>query len=211
MITSLAKLLLTSIQSLQQLMKIALILSEIKGLLIAGNAKLDTISIQGGKLVEGQDKILALGQQILERLDRSEPEAVKLTLYARLQGETLEREVTEDMPLIQPVDRTSTWTIKATDKFGNPAQLDGPATFELTDPSQGSVAVSADGLSAVVTPTGVVGNAQLVVKGDADLGSGVKPVQGLGDISLVAGEAFNITVEGSLDAPAGGGDPNPIP
>jgi len=194
------------------------VLAEIKTLLQKSDDNQKLLILKADESLRVQEQLLDIGEQILERLDQSSPEppepAVKLTLHAVLEGETEEREVSLEMPLIQPVDKTSTWKATATDKFGNPATLDGALQFALADPNQGTFEVSADGLTAKLTPTGPVGDAQVQVTGDADLGAGVTPILGVGTVTLVAGAAVNLSVEGVLDEvapPPPPPDEQPIP
>lgn len=77
-------------------------------------------------------------------------------------------------------------TIK--DKKGNTARLDGIPQWASSDPNVMSVEPSADGMSAKVV-AGQTGTAQISVTGDADLGSGVRAIVGVGDVEVVGGEA----------------------
>jgi len=205
----LSKLLTALIQMGATLSKIASLLLDIKVLVASVNSKLDTISTQGGQALEIQTQLLDVGKLILDRLDTGN-QAVKLTLYVKLEGEEEEREVSNNMAFIQPVDRTSKWSVKAQDKFGNAAPLDGPASFALADPAQGSFSVDENGVGTL-TPAGVLGEGQVQVSGDADLGEGVVTLSGLGSVTFVAGQASQLVVEGVLDEPAPGGGENPVP
>ncbi len=81
----------------------------------------------------------------------------------------------------------------ATSKRGNPATI-ADAAWSSSDESIATVA--GDGAGAVVKAVGPIGTATITLTGDADLGEGVKPVRGVLDIEVVAGDAavFNITV-----------------
>lgn len=85
-------------------------------------------------------------------------------------------------------------SIEIKDKFGNPASVDGAPTWSLTDPSKGSLAASDDGMSAIFTPAGQVGEVMIQVSADADLGEGVKAIIGELPVTLVAGEAVSVSV-----------------
>lgn len=85
-------------------------------------------------------------------------------------------------------------TITVTDAHGNPASLDGPATWGVSDDSLASVDVATDGLSATVVPKGPTGDVTVSVTGDGDLTSGVKTIVGTLDLSIVAADAVSISV-----------------
>lgn len=98
-----------------------------------------------------------------------------------------------------PVD-TITSTINGAVSFldsnGSPAPVDGvPVWTNAGDPIV-TMEVSADGMSVVLTPTGVpqLGVASISVSADADLGDGVESIIASGELEFVAGRA----VSGSL-------------
>lgn len=82
--------------------------------------------------------------------------------------------------------------IVAEDKFGNPTgAFDSAPAWSLTDPTLGSVAPAADGLSAVVSPSGKLGSCQVQVLGQAD----GKAIQGSLDLVLIPGDATQIVLQ----------------
>lgn len=87
--------------------------------------------------------------------------------------------------------------VNPTDKKGNAAQLDGRAQFASSDDGIAIVVAGEDGLSATVKAAGPVGTCQIVVTGDADLGEGIQTLQGVLDVSVIAGQAasFGISTE----------------
>ena len=84
--------------------------------------------------------------------------------------------------------------IQAVDAKGNTAPIDGVPTWVSSDATVLTVEPSTDGLSAVVKAVGPLGNAQVTVTADADLGTGVVNVVGLLDVTVVAGQAVSLTV-----------------
>ena len=84
--------------------------------------------------------------------------------------------------------------ITAVDARGNPAKLDGAPVWASSDTALLTVVPSEDGLSCVCTAVGPLGTAQVTVNADADLGAGVRELQGLLDIEIIASEALNITI-----------------
>ena len=84
------------------------------------------------------------------------------------------------------------------DAGGNPARVDGVPVWSLSDADHGVVTTAADGLSAEFVPDGTLGTVQVMVKADADLGTGVRELTGLLDIAIEAGEAVTLAVNASV-------------
>lgn len=89
-------------------------------------------------------------------------------------------------------------SIAIVDKGGNPAKVDGAPAWSLTDPSLGALAVAEDGMSAELTPSGVIGACQIQVSVDADLGEGVKPLIGELPVEFVAGDAATVSIAAGI-------------
>jgi hypothetical protein len=89
-------------------------------------------------------------------------------------------------------------SISIKDKFGNAAKVDGTPAWGLTDEALGTLAVEADGMSALLEPKGVVGALKVQVSCDADLGEGVKPILGELDVELLAGDAEVVELAAEL-------------
>lgn len=82
-------------------------------------------------------------------------------------------------------------TLLAEDAFQNPgAALDAPPAWALTDPTLGSVVAADDGMSAVVTPSGKLGDCQVQVTAVAD----GKTVAGALDLSIIPGDATQLVI-----------------
>lgn len=79
-------------------------------------------------------------------------------------------------------------SISPVDAAGNPGKIDGVPVWSSSNETVLTVTPADDGLSAVLTTVGPLGNAQVEVNADADLGEGVKNVSGLIDVEVVAGE-----------------------
>lgn len=79
---------------------------------------------------------------------------------------------------------------------GQPARLDGIPTWETSDPTTATVsATTSDGLEAQVVASGPLGACQIIARGDADLGSGVRPIVGVLDVEINEGEAVVLELE----------------
>jgi hypothetical protein len=77
---------------------------------------------------------------------------------------------------------------------GNPASVEaGSVVFSSSDPAVLAVTDNGDG-TCRADAVGPVGNAQLIVTADADLGEGVVPITGTLDVTVVAGMAAVINV-----------------
>jgi len=91
-------------------------------------------------------------------------------------------------------------TVAYTDKYGNPAQVDGDVVWASSDDNIATV--EADGtnsLNATVKAQTKTGQAQITATADADLGEGVRNLVTLMDVTVVAGEAVAGTISPSGD------------
>lgn len=77
---------------------------------------------------------------------------------------------------------------------GNPAPVDGVPAWSSSDPAILTVTASADGLSAVAETTGALGNAQVQVTADADVGSGTTEISAVLDVSVIASAAVSLGI-----------------
>lgn len=97
--------------------------------------------------------------------------------------------------LILPNDHKVTASIQPVDAKGNPATIDGLASWSSSSNDIASVTnLSADTLSADVVPGTQLGTCQINVTADADLGSGVTTISGVLDCQVVAGQAVGFTI-----------------
>jgi len=100
--------------------------------------------------------------------------------------------------LILPIDKKAVLAIIIQDAAGNPARVDGVPTWSVSDENFGELTVSVDGMAAEFIPSGTLGSVQLNVQADADLGDGVKPLQGVLDVQIEAGEAAVIAINATV-------------
>lgn len=85
-------------------------------------------------------------------------------------------------------------SIQPVNAKGQPAEIDGPATW-LTDSSDLlTLEPSDDGLTCLIKSTGMPGRAVVQVTCDADLGEGTTPLVGTIDIEVVSAPATSIVV-----------------
>lgn len=92
--------------------------------------------------------------------------------------------VTQSLPL----------SIAIQDRFGNKAPVDGIPEWSLTAPDSATLSVSADGMSAILTPSGPLVPFEVHVNADADLGAGVKSILGVLPIEMMPGDAEIIAI-----------------
>jgi len=106
--------------------------------------------------------------------------------------------------LTLPTDQKCTASITPVDTQGNPAQIDGLASWSSSNAQIVNVAnISPDSLSADLLPGGTLGSAQINVTADADLGSGTKSISGVLDVTVVAGTAVGFVIQTGPLTPVG--------
>lgn len=80
---------------------------------------------------------------------------------------------------------------------GNPARIDGIPNWVVSDTNVISVNVSPDGMSAEIISEAVFPNlpaqAMVTVFADADLGAGVKEINGILDITVIEAQAVSFS------------------
>lgn len=104
-----------------------------------------------------------------------------------------------------PADKMIGLQIAYVDANGNPATVDGAVEWESSNPDIAAVLpTSADGSTADLVPGSQVGQCQITARADADLGSGIRELVTLLDVTVVGGEAVAGTI-----TPVG--DPQPKP
>lgn len=102
----------------------------------------------------------------------------------------------EAMAFTLPADKRVFVQVAYVDANGNPAVVDGPPTWVSSDedivivlPGQ-----EIDALKCEVRPAGKIGQAQVSVTADADLGEGTREIVTLMDITVIGGEAVAGTI-----------------
>jgi hypothetical protein len=100
-----------------------------------------------------------------------------------------------DVMYTLPVDHLVSMQVSYVDAAGNPATIDGDVHWETSDESIATIEVDAQDTSIVtVTPAGDLGQVQIRAIADADLGTGVRNLTTVADITVVAGEAVAGTI-----------------
>lgn len=116
-------------------------------------------------------------------------EAGVIEFYAVVGGK-----ITKVENMFLKVSQSLPLSIAIKDKFSNPAQVDGKPAWAVSDESLASLEVAEDGLSATLSPKGLVGSLKVQVSADADLGEGVKSILGELSVDLLAGEAVSVEI-----------------
>ena len=82
---------------------------------------------------------------------------------------------------------------------GNPAQVDGVPLWTVVE-GDATLEVAPDGMSCYLI-SGTVGNSQITVSADADLGSGVNTITDTIDLAVVSAQASSLgLVVGTAEA-----------
>jgi hypothetical protein len=104
-----------------------------------------------------------------------------------------------------PVGKEIAVQVSYVDQGGNTATVDGEVAWASSDPTIAAVTVNPSDTTqaAVAASGGTIGSAQITATADADLGTGVRELLTLLDLTVVAGEA----VAGVISIT---GDPTPI-
>ena len=100
------------------------------------------------------------------------------------------------MPSLQLTDNQNCHLgpVVITDKKGNPAAVQGAPVWASSDDTKLTVTASADGMEADISAVGPLGDVQVVVTADSDLGDGVTNITGTLDVTIVASQAVAIAV-----------------
>lgn len=85
-----------------------------------------------------------------------------------------------------------TVTLTPKNRKGQPAPVDGPPTWLTSNSDVLALAPSADGLSCVISSTGMPGSASWQATADADMGSGVTPIVATGDVNVALAPATTV-------------------
>lgn len=173
------RLILTELMSLLDAIRIFRI--DLSKEVIAVKTELENIKAQ---IAELKKQLQEISQAL------NPPPAERFLFFVELEGGN-QMEITQ---MQMRVDETKKFMIQPVDKFGNPAAIDGKPEWSLSDPAKGTLVASEDGLSVDFTPAGAVGDFELQVNGDADLGEGVKIIAGSIPVSLLPGEAVAIEI-----------------
>lgn len=117
------------------------------------------------------------------------------------------------MSIIARIDQTIKFAPGFTDAGGNPVtELGGVPQWNVSDSNIATLEVAEDGLSATLTPTGVLGTVQVSLVVDADPDADVEEINATAEVTFKAGKAVFITLSSQVSdkvtaAPA----PTPAP
>jgi hypothetical protein len=106
-----------------------------------------------------------------------------------------------DVMLTLPIVYKIGLQVAYVDAGGNPAVVDGDVAWSSSDPTILVITVDpSDSTTCVITSTDNIGQVQVTAIADADLGSGVRQLTTLCDVTVVAGEAVAGTISPVGDA-----------
>lgn len=94
-------------------------------------------------------------------------------------------------------------TLVITNSHGDPASVEGPPVWAVSDPTVLQLGtVAADGMSVDTISAMTVGSARVSVTADADLGAGTQTITGFADVEVTLGPSSQASVMTlSLGAP----------
>ena len=111
------------------------------------------------------------------------------------------------MPFVLTADQKTRVAVSLTDRYGNPATIDGDPRWESSDPGVVTVSTLDAGRAADVVTVGRPGTAQVTVRCDADAGDGVRELVGVLDVEVVGGEAVLLALNPAAAEPK---EPTPV-
>jgi hypothetical protein len=139
------------------------------------------------------EKSLAVQSKILLRIERL------LTPWPATSIEFfINNNTTKVVNMFLKVNQSLPLSIAIKDSFGNPARVDGLPVWALTNEALGSIVVSADGMSATLSPSGVIGMCDVQVRADADLGEGIREILGVLNMEFIAGDAAIVEISAGV-------------
>lgn len=98
------------------------------------------------------------------------------------------------MSLILTVTQNVELSLHPVDRHGNPAPVDGPPIWDVSDMSLVNCIPAVDGMSAMIGARGGVGHVQVSVRADARMGPDVREITGILEIDLVPAEAATLGI-----------------
>lgn len=105
------------------------------------------------------------------------------------------------MPLVLTADQMVRLTAVYTDRYGNPAPIDGTPRWETSADGIVTVTPGTDGMSADVVTEGQIGTVQVRAVADAVPGADERLIIGTLDIEVVGGEARVVALSAAAPAP----------
>lgn len=141
------------------------------------------------KIAAEQARQGLLLQQILDSVT-APPNAARVVFTTVLNGQSFPGVESMIIKATQEFDAN----VAFLDSLGNPAPVDGAPVWLNSNDSVLSMVVAPDGLSAVISATGVPGAGQISVNADADLGEGVVPITGVLDVEVQPGDAITVAL-----------------
>jgi len=91
-------------------------------------------------------------------------------------------------------------SLKPVTATGRAAKLDGAPTWDIIS-GNSTITVAADGLSAVIRSSDDPGDTELLVKADADLGSGVEEISDTVRVHVLGARASNLGLSAGTPGP----------
>lgn len=120
------------------------------------------------------------------------------------------------MSIIARIDQTIKFAPGFTDAGGNAVtELGGVPQWNVSDANIAVLEVAEDGMSATLTPTGVLGTVQVSLVVDADPDADVEEINATAEVTFKAGKAVFVSLSSQVSdkvaAPAPAPTPEPQP
>lgn len=117
------------------------------------------------------------------------------------------------MSIIARIDQTIKFAPGFTDAGGNAVtELGGVPQWNVSDANIATLEVAEDGLSATLTPTGVLGTVQVSLVVDADPDADVEEINATAEVTFKAGKAVFVSLSSQVsDKVAAAPAPAPAP
>ncbi len=93
-----------------------------------------------------------------------------------------------------PINKKTTLSVVFKDVKGNPAKVDGVPVWLVDNDAVGAVTPAADGMSCVLASVGPIGSGTVSMQADVDMGPGIKPLVGIFEFMVTAGEAATVEI-----------------
>jgi hypothetical protein len=151
------------------------------------------VSLEWKSIDEIRDELRGINQSLAILARALDPTAVRFLFFEVLEDGQLKRLGGKHM-FIQ-VGKARKFAIKPVDAAGNEAKIDGAPEWAVSNPDLAQIEIAEDGLSAMVTAMGAVGEKVLLqVKADGDMSENVRDIFGELELELIAGDAVEVQI-----------------
>lgn len=105
------------------------------------------------------------------------------------------------MSLVLTDEQKVTLTVTPRTAAGNVATVDGAPSWTTSNPELFALAPAADGMTCVVTTSGMLGTGQVSASADADMTPGTRNITSVLEIEVKAAEAVQLGIDSGVPEP----------